>query len=114
MSNSQLRDYVEALIRIFKMYLIQVWGTSKNHVASHNTSYKLDEVEKLMKDGLVKVTSDDWKSYENHVIKIEEDMWEKEALVDLFHQGYTPMVIQPYEDREDESDSDSDSEDDEI
>jgi len=49
-------------------------------------------------------------------MKIEDDMWEKEQLVDLFNQLHVPpVIIRPYEDRdEDTSDSeeelDSDSE----
>jgi len=60
-----------------------------------------------MKEGLAKVSSEDWRAYENHVVKVEQDMWEKEALVDLFHQNFTPIIIQPYEDRADENDSDT-------
>lgn len=38
-------------------------------------------------------------------------MWQKENLVDLFTQSYVPpVIIQPYEDRDEDSDSEYDSE----
>ncbi|XP_072022525.1 uncharacterized protein [Amphiura filiformis] len=88
-----------------------VWGKAKGHVAGNNTSFKLDDVKKLMTEGLANVTPENWAAYENHIIKIENEMWEKEELVDLAQEALTPIIIQPYEDRAEESDSDSDDED---
>jgi hypothetical protein len=90
--------------------LKQVWGSAKGHVARNNKTFKLNEVDDLIKEGLSLVTPEQWKSYEEHCIKIEQDMWEKENLVDLFHATHLPpIIIAPYEDRDDSDTEDEES-----
>ena len=85
--------------------LKQVWSSGKGHVARNNKTFKLDEVEELIKEGLSQVTQEQWEKYEDHVIKVEKEMWEKEHLVDLFHATHLPsVVILPYEQRSHDSD----------
>ena len=82
-----------------------VWGSGKGHVAMNNKTFKLQEVEGLIVEGLSKVTPEQWQANENHVITVEEDMWNKEHLVDLFHATQIPpVIISPYEVRDDDSD----------
>lgn len=82
-----------------------VWGSSKHHVAINNKTFKLKEVEGLMKQGLTQVTPEQWRANENHVMQIEEDMWNTEHLVDLFHASQIPpVIISPYELRGDDED----------
>ena len=64
----------------------------------------------MLKEGLSSVSADNWKEYENHVIKIEEEMWKRDGLIDVYHQDFQ-MIIRPFEEGEssDEEDSDTDS-----
>ena len=51
----------------------------------------------MIHEGLSRVTPEHWKPYEDHVIRIEDDMWQKENLVDLFHATHiSPVIITPY------------------
>ncbi|XP_054267154.1 uncharacterized protein LOC128989301 [Macrosteles quadrilineatus] len=59
-----------------------VWAKVKNEVARTNTDYSLKSVETLLDDALNNVTANDWKSFVNHVKKVEEFMWEVDAIID--------------------------------
>lgn len=51
-----------------------VWSQVKREVASKNTTFKLADVEVLVKQSFKNVSSQQWSNYENHVIKIEAAM----------------------------------------
>ena len=72
---------------------MQAWGQSKGHVAINNSTFKMNDVKVLFKDGLNRVTSTNWKNFENHVIKVEDQMWEKENLVDELLANIPPVIM---------------------
>ncbi|XP_072023475.1 uncharacterized protein [Amphiura filiformis] len=86
----------------------EAWGQTKGDVAANNSTFKLQDVKGLFEEALEKVTPTNWKNYENHVKKIEQEMWEKEDLVDHIHETFQPIVISPYEDETDSEDDDDD------
>lgn len=79
-------------------------------MASNNTTFKLQDVKDLFKEGLNQITADHWHNYDNHVQKVEQQMWEKEDLIDELHGSLVhPVVI--YNDQDDSDyDSDTDNE----
>ncbi len=60
----------------------------------------------LFEQSLQKVTSTNWNNFENHVKKTEQEMWEKEDLLDQIHESLQPVVITPF--NEDDTDDDDD------
>lgn len=83
-----------------------MWSQVKGHVADNNTTYKMDDVKELFKQGLAKVTTENWTNYDRHVQRIEDDMWEKEETIDKIHQNFMPIIIQPFEDIDNDVDMD--------
>ena len=84
----------------------QVWSQVKGHVAGNNTTFKLDDVKELFKQGLTNVSAEHWKNYDNHVHKIEETMWENEETIDQLHENFSPIIIRPFEEQDEDSDLD--------
>ena len=59
-----------------------VWAQVKGEVARQNTSFKLENVRKLLTDSLQNVTPAKWKNCVQHVIHVEEKMWVLDNLVE--------------------------------
>lgn len=72
-----------------------VWAQIKGHVASNNKTYKMAEVKSLFEEGLQKVTAERWKSCIDHVIKIEDRMFNLDNLID---DVVEPFIINTEED----------------
>ncbi|KAH6932412.1 hypothetical protein HPB50_005355 [Hyalomma asiaticum] len=53
-----------------------VWSQVKAYVASKNTDFKLDSVEKLLLEGITGVTLQNWFQDCTHVIRLEDEAWE--------------------------------------
>lgn len=79
-----------------------VWAQVKGDVARNNTTFKLNDVKKLMENALNKVTPERWKNCVSHVLKEEDKFWQLDNLVDI---TLDPIVISV-----NTQDSDSDSE----
>lgn len=58
------------------------WSQVKWYVKSNNTTFKLNDVKQLLKDGIARVTPESWQNYENHTIKEEAKFWELDNIVD--------------------------------
>jgi len=52
------------------------WSVVKNHVKQNNTTFKLNDVKKLLIEGVQKVTSDMWANFVSHTINEEDKMYE--------------------------------------
>ena len=76
-----------------------IWAQVKRFVAQRNTTFKMKDVEALVREGLDRVTSGDWKNAISHVHKIEEQYWESDRLIDALDPVIIPL---------DDSDTDSD------
>ncbi|KAF4531050.1 hypothetical protein B566_EDAN017391 [Ephemera danica] len=59
-----------------------VWAWVKGQVAKHNITFKVKEVEKLVKNTLLEMPVSIWKNAVSHVQKIEEEYWIKEKLLE--------------------------------
>lgn len=59
-----------------------IWAQIKGEVASKNTTFKMEDVEKLIHEAMDAVTIDDWKKHVKHVEVIQETDYEKERLRD--------------------------------
>lgn len=59
-----------------------VWAFIKQDVAKHNTSFKLADVEVLMRTAVDKVTPTLWKNCIDHVVKVEREMWQMDSVMD--------------------------------
>jgi transposase len=84
-----------------------VWSQVKRYVAANNTTFKLDNVERLVYDGFNNVTPQQWHNYVTNVIKQEEEMWEIDGLTDHIVEQ---MIINTADD----SDTSSEEAEDEV
>jgi len=58
------------------------WSSAKTYVRTHNNSYKLKDVLKLLKKGVDHVTPEMWKNFVEHGKKVEEEFWDIEHVTD--------------------------------
>lgn len=58
------------------------WSFVKNYVRTHNNTYKLKDVLKLLKKDVEHVTPEMWKNFVEHVIKEKEKFWNLEHITD--------------------------------
>ncbi|XP_027850809.2 uncharacterized protein LOC114130114 [Aphis gossypii] len=63
------------------------WVSVKNYVKTHNTTYELKDVIKLLKKGLENVTPEMWTNFEEHVIEEEEKLWNIEGIIEEILDG---------------------------
>ena len=80
-----------------------VWSQVKGYVARNNRTFKLDDVEKLLSEGIQELTPEKWRNCVQHVITEEKNLWNLDFLVDDVQDR---IVIQL------NSENDSDSSDD--
>lgn len=62
-----------------------VWSQVKGYIAANNKRYKLPEVQQLMREGIRKVTPEQWRNYVEHVKQTENHMWEADGLIERLH-----------------------------
>lgn len=82
-----------------------IWAQVKGEVAKNNSTFKFNDVEKLLNDALDSVTVDNCKKCTNHCHKLQEEDFMKEGLRDEILTRII-LTINP----DDSSDSESDSE----
>lgn len=82
-----------------------IWAQVKGEVAKNNSTFEIDDVEKLLNDALDSVTVDNWKKCTDHCHNLQEEDFMKEGLRD---EILTPIILTINPD--DRSDSESDSE----
>ena len=59
-----------------------IWATVKNWVASHNTTFKLCDVEALARQKFSQMGSADWKNICERVVKLEQKLYSDEHNMD--------------------------------
>lgn len=71
------------------------WSVVKKHVKSNNSTFKLQDVHKLLRDGIDRCTPEMWKNFIQHIKKIEDKFWEIDFIVDevMENIGSTIMTI---------------------
>ncbi|XP_064644702.1 uncharacterized protein LOC135498375 [Lineus longissimus] len=60
----------------------QVWSQIKRYVSGLNTTFKIQDVEKLTNEAITHVTPEQWKNYCAHAEKEEAKMWELDGLME--------------------------------
>jgi hypothetical protein len=59
-----------------------VWAQVKHYAAMKNTTFRKVDVEKLIAESFEGPSADNWKNYVQHVMKVEEEMWQADNLLD--------------------------------
>lgn len=59
-----------------------VWSQVKGYVASRNTDFKIDSVEKLLQEGIASVTQQNWLHDCTHVMRLEDEAWDRDGIID--------------------------------
>lgn len=54
-----------------------VWADIKGHVARNNTTFKFEDVKKLLQEGIQRISPDKWRNCVDHVIKVEDNFYNK-------------------------------------
>ncbi|KAJ8930819.1 hypothetical protein NQ314_016351 [Rhamnusium bicolor] len=65
----------------------KIWAMVKNRVAARNITFKLNDVEGLAREEFSKITVDDWSNLCNHVNKYENELIEKQHILDNFTES---------------------------
>ncbi|GJQ74188.1 hypothetical protein Trydic_g19101 [Trypoxylus dichotomus] len=83
-----------------------VWAQLKNYVRMNNTTFKVKDMEQLIRRAYSTVTTNNWQNYIKHVNNIEKEMWIVDNLQDdieefIIHVRYSSSS-------EDQSDSSTD------
>lgn len=78
-----------------------IWANIKGYVARHNTTFKFEDVKKLLEDGISQVTNNTWANCVEHVKKIEIKMRGLDQTIDRTTDEFIIRLT--------DSDSDSDS-----
>ncbi|XP_008178574.1 uncharacterized protein LOC103307901 [Acyrthosiphon pisum] len=58
------------------------WSVIKNHVKSNNKTFKLKDVQKLLIEGVNKVTEEMWRNFISHTENEEDKFWNIDMIVD--------------------------------
>ncbi|CAI6353612.1 unnamed protein product [Macrosiphum euphorbiae] len=89
------------------------WSSVKSYVRTHNNTFKLKDVQELLKKGVDHVTPEMWTNFVGHVIKEEEKFWNIEHTTDelidnLPEEGARHVLLIGTGDTSSSSDYDSD------
>jgi hypothetical protein len=90
----------------------KIWALVKNGVASHNVTFKTDDVVQLLYDKFSSVTPEEWSSPCRLVQRIEGEFFEREGRIDEYEDGgagrsFEIHVGSDSSSRAEESDTDS-------
>lgn len=71
------------------------WSVVKRYVKMHNLTFKLQDMHKLLLDGINQCTPEMWTNFINHAKKEEDKFWKIDFIVDdvMENMEYTPMTI---------------------
>lgn len=71
------------------------WASVKQYVKMINTSFKLADVHRLLREGVDRSTPEMWKNLTRHIEKEEQRFWEIDFIVEdvLENMGSTVMTI---------------------
>ena len=79
---------------------------NKQYTKARNTTFKIKDVDVLMREAIKNLTAEQWDNYCQHVLEIEEETWRVYGMQDNIIDAF---VIQNPNDSEDDSGSSSDS-----
>ena len=82
----------------------------KQYIKTRNTTFKIKDVDVLMRKAITNMMAEQWDNYCQHVLNVEKEMWRLDGMQDNIIDAF---VIQNPNDSEDDSGSSSDSDSDE-
>jgi transposase len=85
-----------------------IWAKVKREVAENNSTFKIQDVRRLLEEALERVSKEDWANCVQHCNKIQEDDFAKEIGE---RDNYIQQIIVNLEDDTSDSDSDYDTSD---
>jgi len=65
-----------------------IWADVKNFIASHNTTFKISDVQKVCEDKFSSITQEHWKAKCEHVKKAEKEYIAKEPAIDEITESF--------------------------
>jgi len=80
------------------------WASVKGYVAKHNTGYRLQDVERLTPEAFAHTTTDMWRNFCRHVVKVENDYIAKDGIVEDVVEEMTLTITPDSDDDSDDSD----------
>lgn len=78
-----------------------IWAWVKRKIAERNKTFKTRDVLRLTKEVINEVTAEQWVKAIGHVKKVEQEYWEKDALIDI---ADVRDLIVPIDDDDDDCD----------
>lgn len=84
------------------------WSVIKNHVKSNNTTFKLKDDQKLLIEGVNKVTEEMWRNFISHAENEEDKFWNIDMIVDELMAERKDLVMTIGQSDDDDDDSFSD------
>ncbi|XP_054256828.1 uncharacterized protein LOC129000372 [Macrosteles quadrilineatus] len=89
------------------------WANVKNNVALHNVSYKLQDVEEMLNNNISNLLPETWRSFVEHIKKVEDSLWELDNVVDEITDE-NRIVVNIGNSSDSDTDSNSELEEDDI
>lgn len=70
-----------------------IWAQVKGYVAANNNTFKLQEVRRLLDEGLSRVTKENWERCVAHVKKEEEKLWKLDDVIEAMEEDTNQFLI---------------------
>lgn len=70
-----------------------VWSMVKGYVKSNNTTFKINDVKKLLEEGIERVTAENWTRFVEHVIHEENNLWVIDEIADRMMDEIPPVAF---------------------
>jgi len=68
-------------------------STVKNHVDLNNKTYKIDDVRRLLVEGIEKISPDMWEELISNIVEKEKKYWEMDDIIDELLELYHPPML---------------------
>jgi len=69
------------------------WAMVKGYVKQNNTTFKIDDVHKLLNTAIERVTPQNWKNFIKHVIEEEDTIWKVDNIMDDMIDTIEPCIL---------------------
>ncbi|KAF0762878.1 DDE 3 domain-containing protein [Aphis craccivora] len=65
------------------------WSNVKGYVKTNNSTFKINDVRRLLNEGIERVTPEMWSNYVSHTIKEEDKFWQIDYISDEMLDEHT-------------------------
>lgn len=91
-----------------------IWSLAKHKVAMNNVNQSGVEIEKLVRNAFLEIGPSDWNQHCKHVKRLEEEMWQRDGLLDEAVESLCFMVNTGSSDEDSEISEEEASDDDSV